>query len=70
MCVMGHRESLNLSPSTKLMDRSQCSPASGSEGLPAYTGLVCPIINCLDFQSDREGMCEKREAEAIPEFSK
>lgn len=69
MCE-GHRAALNLSPSTKPMDRSQCSPVSGSEDLPAYTGLVYRIINCLDFQYDREGMCEEREAEAIPEFSK
>lgn len=69
MYVWWGRESLHLSPSTKLMDRSQCLPVSRSGGLPEYIGLVCPIINCLDFQYDREGLCEERETEATPEFS-
>ena len=59
-----------ISVPTKLMDRSQHSPVSRSEGLPAYTGLICPIINCLDFQYNREEVCEERESEAIPEFSR
>lgn len=59
------------SSSTKLAESSQDSTVFRNEDLPEYTGLICLIISCPDFQFDGVGGYVEGKAQAIQEsFSK
>lgn len=59
------------SSSTKLVESSQDSTVFRNEDLPEYTGLVCLIISCPDFQFDGVRDYVEGKAQAIQEsFSK